>query len=387
MTPETPNATARRRAQWLRRLLFPVIAITLGLVAGLLLLETALRVRPQMFSYRFQNLAFSKYDILPDGMYVLIPMARTRAMRADYRTRCCFNGYCWLHSTDHDGFRNPTGFNKHEVLLFGDSMIYGHGVEESDTVSAVLRDRFGHAAYNMARQGDCLYDHYVLFRLYVEEYRPRTVLLFVFMNDFQDVESHRSQKERAEAPEIDRYDYDRIRRVLEERQRARPPWLSRSAYRLHSVRVVVQSYRNLDRILGRIELTRPAEAAPPREPYFTSAVLDPSRIATIADYYDRILPDIDRRCRDLGARLVVINLHLHKPRRPERYWQAQDIIRDLVSDLTERHGIAMLDTGDVFVDDWRSCYLEHDGHLSPTGHERLAGFLHEQVFARSAAGE
>jgi hypothetical protein len=92
------------------------------------------------------------------------------------------NGLRWRHATDARGFRNPDGVPT-QVLLLGDSMIYGHGVEEPATVAGVLRREHAIAAYDMSRQGSCLYDDYVLLRLWLERLRPRQVVLFVFVND------------------------------------------------------------------------------------------------------------------------------------------------------------------------------------------------------------
>jgi hypothetical protein len=373
---------AARARMWLKRVLFPLFAVAIGLLVAFLLLEFALRVRPQIFSYRVQNLAFSKYDVLPDGVNVGVPFIRMQFMRSNFRTDFCFLGHCWEHVGDRWGFRNPPNTGQPELLLLGDSVIYGHGVEEHQTVAHFLRHEFGRPTYNMAKQGDCLYDHYVRFRMYVEELRPQTVLLFVFINDFQDLETRRRPAERPGFPEIDDYDYGEIRDRVAARQAQRPPWLSRALFRLHSIRLLVQTYRHLDRILAKIELTRSAEADDGSDPYFLAPVVDPERFRPLVKYYDRVLPDLDRRCRDLDARLVVVNLELYKPRRSERYRVAQQVVAEMLQSVCARHDIALADTGALFGEDWEEAYLVRDGHLSEYGHRQLAGFLEREVLAQ-----
>ena len=369
-----------RVRRWLKRILFPLVALVIGLCIGLTLLEVALRVRPQMFSIRFQNLAFSKYDVLPDGIYVAFPGIPMHLMRSNFRTDFCFSGHCWEHVSDRFGFRNPPELDQKEVLLLGDSMIYGHGVEEEQTVAHVLRSEYGHATYNMAQQGNCLYDHYTRFRMYSEEFRPRTVLVFVFLNDFQDLETRRRRVERNELPEIEDFDYEVMRSRAQVFQARRAPWLSRTLFRLHSIRLMTQVFRHLDEILARIEITRNAEAAPRgNDPYFIDCILDPDRFQPLAEYYERILPDFDRRCRAQGARLVLINLELHKPNRSDRYRRAQREVRELLRSLSTRYEIAMIETGDLFRDDWARAYLVRDGHLSAYGNRQLADLVHREV--------
>jgi hypothetical protein len=370
---------AGRLGRGLKRVFFPLLATLGGLLLALVMLESALRIRPEIFSYRVQNLAFSKYDVLPDGVNVAVPSIRMHFMRRDFRTDFCFYGHCWEHVGDQWGFRNPPGLGQPELLLLGDSLIYGHGVEEVQTVAHFLRTGHEHPTYNMAKQGDCLYDHYVRFRMFAPELRPRVVLLFVFLNDFQDLESRRRPSERPGFPEIDEYDYTDIRARVAARVAVRPSWLARTLFRLHSVRLMVQAYRHLDEILARFEITRNAEAAEAPDPPFLAPILDRDRFRPLAEYYETIVPDLDRRCRELGARMVVVNVELFKPKRSMRYRAAQDVVREFLQPICSRHGIDLVDTGALFGEDWRDAYLARDGHLTEYGHRRLAGFLAQEA--------
>jgi hypothetical protein len=195
---------------------------TAGLVLGSLLacalfLEVALRIAPELLGSRTANQIFSVYHAKPGGIYFHEPVTDLLYMRPDYQTHAWFNGYTWHHATDARGFRNPPGRPVDGALLLGDSLIYGHGVEEEDGVAAQLEKRHGRRVYNLSRQGDSLYPHYVMLRLHLEAFRPETVVLFVFHNDFHDLLAYRGVALLQEAPEITFGDYARIREQLADR--------------------------------------------------------------------------------------------------------------------------------------------------------------------------
>lgn len=368
-----------------RWLLFRILAVGLGLGAVFLGLEAVLRIWPQVFSYRMQNLAFSKYDPLPDGMYFVENRSRMFHMKRNFRTDACFNGHCWTHQTDEWGFRNPPGLENKDVLLLGDSMIYGHGVNEEQTVGHFLRTLYGHNAYNMARQGDCLYNNYVLLRMHLQQFKPKYVLLFVFLNDFSDLENRRARgRDLLERmPEVRKYDYDLIRRNVAAKDADRAWILKRALFHLHAVRFLSKTKREVSQKLARISAETPAKtperghAAP-----FLDSINDPARFERLGRYYETVLEDLRRRCRAQGARLVVVNLHLHKPFRGEAYQGAQRRVQALLTDITRRLHIPYRNAGKVFRT-CGECYLERDGHLSETGHRVLAEFLHETLLASS----
>ena len=154
------TADPARRALW-KRIVFPFAAVCIGVLLTLLLVEAALQLAPRLFSRGVQHLAFSRYDALPGGMYVKEKQTRMRVMRSNVTMHAYSHGYWWRHATDVLGFRNPPNLERRDVLLLGDSLIYGHGVEENQTVAHFLRSEHQVAAYNMGRQGQCLYECYV----------------------------------------------------------------------------------------------------------------------------------------------------------------------------------------------------------------------------------
>ena len=376
--PPQPAATgvSRRGARlWVLRLTFlaAVVALSLGLLDALLV------VAPGVFGDQRANEIFSRYDTRPGGIYVWEKRSRMRFMWPDFATENYWSGYRWQHSTDALGFRNPPGIPR-DVLLLGDSLIHGHGVEEWETVAHFLRAEHQVGAYSMARQGAALYDEYVFLRTYLPELAPTSVLLFVFLNDFDDLEVYRTTAEIAEMPELDRFDYAAIRewtKALPERLPSRP---RRWFWRRPSVRLLLSVATELRGLA--FSFTSPAWAAEPAaDPPFLAPLLDPDRRARQERYYRTILGDLAKRCRSRAITLRVVYLSTQAD--PGSYGEAEETAVRLLRDAAGSD-LLVYDTRTLFSG-CESCFLPRDGHYSATGHRRLARFLAENVLPGALA--
>ena len=186
----------------IRHRLRRIASAALPTVATLVAFELILRAFPGLVPIDVGTAIYSVYGTGPGDIYFYDEPTRANFMWPNYRTRAYWNGYVWEHRTDELGFRNPDDLNARSIVWLGDSMIYGHGVEEEDTAVARLRREHGLAAYNAGRQGDCLYQEYLVARLLLREVAPRTLVLSVFMNDFEDLEVYRTPEEIAVPPEL-----------------------------------------------------------------------------------------------------------------------------------------------------------------------------------------
>ncbi len=374
--PDAPGAARRGARLWVPRLAFlaVVVALLLGLLDGLLVLA------PGVFGDERANAIFSRYDTRPGGIYVWEKRTRMRFMWPDFAAENYWAGYRWRHSTDGLGFRNPPGIPR-DVLLLGDSLIYGHGVEERETVAHVLRAEHRVGAYNMARQGAALYDEYVFLRTYLPELTPKSVLLFVFLNDFDDLEVYRTSAEIAAMPEIDQFDYAGIREWTKALPERLPSRARRWFWRRPSVRLLLEVAKELRGFA--FTFTPPAWAAGPEaDPPFLAPLLDPERRARFENYYRRILGDLAERCRSRGIELRIV--YLGAGPAPELYAQAQEIAVGLVGDAAAASGLRLFDTRDLFAG-CIECFLPRDGHFAAAGHRRLARYVAETVLPDAPA--
>ncbi len=295
------------------------------------------------------NALYSVYGIFPGGIYFVDEPTGMNFLRPDFETRAHWGGRWWRHATDGRGFRNPPGVEP-RVLLLGDSMIYGHGVDEEDTVGHALRTVHGWKAYNMARQGDCLYQQYVLLRLHLPRLQPERVVLFAFANDLQDLTVYRSDAQIREAPELQLDETALARRVG--RARSDFSW-GQQAHRSKVLRLLA--------MLASGESA--AEATDPRP-------VETGRPPLLAGYYDRILGDLARRAEGVGARLELVLIDHPMPALDE----GEARLGELLEAASRRHGLPYRSTG-TLLHGCPACLLPDDGHLTGEGARRIAAFV------------
>ena len=346
-----------------RRLAVLLVSTLLALGA----LEIALRTLPLRRASALANEVYTAYGSFPGGIYFTEPETRINFMVPGLATENFWNGYSWRHRADGLGFRNPPGLEDRSLLLLGDSLIYGHGVEEEQTVAHVLRARHGRPAYNMARQGDCLYQQYVLLRLYRDELAPRTVVIFVFLNDFADLLSYRSRAELERMPELGLDDRALRQRVADLGRDPEYP-LRRQLYRSRSLRLL----RGVARSFSGDWMAR-AEAAGPDD--LAAAVLQPEPFALAGRYYRRVLGECQRLAAETekGADLRVVLLDVGPVTGPDGR-RAYERLARFLAEASREAGFSYSTTAGVFAG-CGDCFLPGDGHLSPRGHARLASFL------------
>ena len=354
------------------------IACVIGsALLGLLVLEVALRTLPLRRACDLANDVYTAYGSFPGGIYFTDPETGINFMKPDFETENFWNGHSWLHRTDALGFRNPPGLparNGRPILLLGDSLIYGHGVDEEHTASHVLRSKYGRPVYNMARQGDCLFQQHVLLRLYLAELRPRQVVLFVFLNDFHDLLSYRTDAELAHLPELG-LDYGALRGSVARLGREPEYPFHRRAYLFRSLRLL----RGLGRYLEGDWIAR-AEAAPARPGDPAAAILEPEPFRKAGGYYRRMLAETRRLAAAAGADFRIVLLDVGPVVGPDGQ-RAYERLEVFLSQTSGDLGIPFATTEGVFTG-CGDCFLAHDGHLSPQGHARLARFLEAAVLAR-----
>jgi hypothetical protein len=365
--------------------------VTFSIAFSWALLETVLRLTPGLLPPRYGNAVYAVYGDWPGAIYFWDKETRVNFMRPDFQTRAYWNGYWWEHRTDEWGFRNPPGLERKEWLLLGDSMIYGHGVEEQETVAHFLRADHHIVAYNMGRQGDSLFQEYLLARLYVPRFRPDVVVLFVFLNDFEDLTTYRQPEQITLVPEIDQLDYA----ALFDRVRSPPPpaRIGKQLQRSKALRLGLAIGEDLRKqmqrskawlldlaILQNVRITAALAAAPdaPPLPPFMAPIDDEARFAPLADYYRRVLTDLAQRVRADGARLVVVQLDLGEQAFGATALPAQARVRALLDAIGVVADFPVLSTRSIYRD-CAACFLANDGHFNAEGHRRLAAYLARQI--------
>lgn len=373
----------RAAATGFRRLSGRSLALALSAALFLAVVELALRLAPGLLPLEARNAVLTRAVSFPGGVFYRVDeLGGMLFQRSDFSVRTYWNGYRWRHSADHLGFRNPPG-TPSGLLLLGDSLIYGHGVEEEETVAHVLRSSAGWPAYSMARQGDTLFQSYVLFRLFAGELEPERVLLFPFVNDLWELGVYRSAEELRRAPEIDAVDYDDLRRRLPEIEARSSSWVLGLVLRSRALRLL---YHQSRRLLASAWLPRAWAddgVARAEVPPYVAALDDPARFEPALDYYRRILADLQQRCDGRGIAFAITYLNLPWVHAAARAGQERfdDALGELAADLEIPYA-----TTRGYFDGCTACLLPNDGHLSPVGHRLLARFLMERVGEGASSG-
>jgi hypothetical protein len=96
-----------------------------------------------------------------------------------------WSGHRWRHETNAQGFRGRP-LERADAVFLGDSMIYGHGVEEADTVAARFERATGLATANLGQQGTFPIQAYMILARKGVLLKPRVVLLCVHLTDIED---------------------------------------------------------------------------------------------------------------------------------------------------------------------------------------------------------
>ena len=174
------------------------VNLLLTIVAGILtlcLLEFYFRYFPHTLPVALGNYLASAYNDGLSGIYRYRPDMKMYMMRPHYERQMYFNRYTWHHKTDAAGFRNPEDQERADIVLLGDSMIYGHGLEEPSTVRHYLEARVKKPVANLGIQGGSIHQAYQILKTYGRALHPHHVYLFFLVNDIHDLTVYLSDHE------------------------------------------------------------------------------------------------------------------------------------------------------------------------------------------------
>ena len=165
----------------------PLLVSATSLFVSLGFLELYLRHFPHTLPRALANHLTTPYHTGPSGIYRWAPEIRTTLMHPNHERTIYFNGYWWRHKTDSRGFRNPVEPLTASVVLLGDSIVYGHGVEEVSTIRHHLESFLGQPVANLGIQGSSIHNEYQVLKTFGLGLRPRYVFLFFLANDIDDL--------------------------------------------------------------------------------------------------------------------------------------------------------------------------------------------------------
>jgi hypothetical protein len=353
------------KAGWARRAAARAALAAGAILAVLIALELTLRWWPTLLGQDFANGAKSRYTNGPGGIYYTDRNLRMNFMLPNHRAVMYYNGYVWQHETDRLGFRNRPLHVPADVVLLGDSVVYGHGVEFEDTVGSYLEARTRLRVANLGRQGDCAWQVAYLLTEYLPLFRPRAVVQVFTPNDIDDLYTYLTdeQMEAFIAQPFDRITYPArmdpapIIARREQRARERPlgKWARDELYVMKMFRWIEFRYKQVRRAAG----VAMAEAARPRKDRvdLAQANADPRSLGW--RYTEHALAYMKDLSDKAGATFIMA---------PHAQGRHAEILRSIAA----RHGIAFVDTARLYAG---PSFLPNDGHFTPHGARTMAELI------------
>lgn len=352
----------RCRGRFAGRIALAVGSIVLVLVA----FELTLRRWPFLLGHAFANGALSRYTTGSGGIYYADEGLGIWFMIPNHRTTMFYNGYVWRHETDALGFRNRPLHVPADVILLGDSVVYGHGVDFEDTIGHSLEQRSGLRVANLGQQGHCVLQEAYLLTAYLGMFRPRFVVHVFSPNDIDDLYgSLDAAAMRAFiATPLDRITYpprtDPGQLLARREQSLRQRSLAR---RLDEDLYLMKLFRWLSYRYGKWRGLRSAEAAPPAGRTFDVADVNGNSASLGWRFTEHALAYMKYLSERAGARLVMA------PYPRDRQFE---ILRSIAA----RQDIDLIDTSPLFAG---PSFLPNDGHLSPRGARVMADLIGARI--------
>mgnify|MGYP001575396658 CR=1 FL=1 len=313
-----------------------------------ILLEILLGFAPHLLlDYPSANMVILAYN----NIYEYDPIIDMKFMKPNFETTMYWDGYRWKHKTDKYGFRNPIDRDKADIIMLGDSLIYGHGVDQDYTVGYFLEKMTNLTVSNLGRTADATYQEVYLLNQYGIKFKPKYVLLFFYANDIFDIENSLSKNKMMEfvnipienitfkeRSKIEHSEFrEKILDVLNKR-----PYVLRAFYLMELEIVKKLSGQNGKTII------------PPENESGHELTWDYTKHAILQMKYISDLNNVEF--------ILIPITHKNPNGSPEQFW--------ILKDLASQNNISFIDIRSIY--EIPEYYLPHDGHYSEDGHRALA---------------
>jgi len=350
-----------------------IALIVCSILVVLAALEVTLRWRPVLLGHAFANGAATRYTTKPGGIYYHDRSVHMNFMLPNYTTTMYYNGYVWRHETDALGFRNKPLHIPADVMLLGDSVVYGHGVDFEHTLGRYLEERTGLRVANLGRQGDCAYQEAYLLGEYLPLFKPQVVVHVFTPNDIQDLYVYLSDAamEAFIAQPFDQVTYppmtDPAILVAERERQARKRTVWKCAkdelYVAKMLRWIRYNYKQW-RGSAAIPVAEAAPLSPRHDPEARRLQAQRERVDTDPAslgwrYTAHALRHMKHRAATAGARFIMAPV-------------ARDRQLEILRDIAARHAIEIIDPTPL----WNGpSFLPNDGHFTPHGARTMANLI------------
>jgi hypothetical protein len=179
-----PSSVERRR---------DLAAFCFGLALSFATAEIVLRIPGLPLQAELGAKLFSCYEEGRHHITFFEPTTAIKLHKPGFETECRFGELRWNHRGDRWGFRNPESWERVDVALLGDSFVYGHGVEEHETIAHFMREQTRLRVANLGVTGGSPVEYLVYLRNFALRLAPRVVVVLTFANDIDDISEKRGR--------------------------------------------------------------------------------------------------------------------------------------------------------------------------------------------------
>ena len=336
-------------------------------------MEIGLRYAVNELPMNLRNLLLSKYNRRPDGLYYKDIRWDMNVMKPNLSKDLFYNGRQWRHKSNRLGIRGGDDLKQSDIVALGDSFIYGHGVQDEDTLCYSLGSMTGKSVANLGIQGDYPPSEYIRLKYLGLFMRPEIVLFFINgQQDLSDFVIYRPGPKYINSiieenpPDyskgVDHADY------INKNSRYPIRLIDHLAYRSFTARLGIGMSRIMLGMLKNI-------ASEPPDLKKDEAV------DMIHDSMVRILKATNRLCKEENAHLIVVFQATEKG--DEAKWNKfcknrigthvnfDELCKGICSNLK----IPFIDLGKDFSK--ATYFLQNDNHYSPEGNRLAASRIHK----------
>jgi hypothetical protein len=351
-------------------LLFFATMMAASIIAAV---EATLRLAPEIVNGAVANHTFGGYHSMASGIY-----ERDRRLGYALKPACSCklfaNGHWWHHETNAAGFRGEA-VSRADAVFLGDSMVYGHGVDNHDTVASRFQSLSDRPVANLGQQGTCLIQMDMLLRRHGARLQPRVVFVCSHFNDIHEAAQWYPDEE------LSRYVAEAYEPLAHRHYWPKPAWRIdhhvwndhlapslRFAGAIAGWRKALDEGVTLKSTRASVHLQRPFVPSNemidnPFAPWHTEAART-DRLGWQA--HVRALANIQLQCREMSARLILFDLGY-----PEAFSKAveeQALVLGATYSPAGRIALQHALRGE-------DIYLANDGHWSANGSRVIASEL------------
>jgi lysophospholipase L1-like esterase len=330
------------------------------ILISLVLLEFYFRYFPETLPRAMGNAIASGYNTNLTGIYRYNPELHADLIRPNYKRDMFFNRYKWSHEADSMGFRNPTNRESGEIVLLGDSMIYGHGVDETATVRHHLEELKERTVINLGISRTSIHQQYQVLKAFGVQLKPEYVFQFFLYNDIQELVVHFTDEDFTRFMEIPVDDHTTPYFMVKHKH-FRPKFYLRALY-------VYNAYDLLKDYLKQFKLNKLwpfqlEEANASNNSWYSLPFFqDKPRYVHAMHFHLKALLKI----KDIAQKnnFNFINVFIYTGS-----YEGQ-IYENIISDFCKSNDISFLNLRDYFVpeiENGKNLFLKNDGHFTDEG--------------------